>query len=93
MDVHGNRELIYEGVYNTWYAIPIRARAARITTGSLAGRRTGSAAQPARPHADVYEGVPDLPRGRVKHLRDPARRQNLFDLVQDIPARRARRSR
>ncbi len=26
MDVHGNRELIYEGMYNAWYAMPVRPR-------------------------------------------------------------------
>ena len=26
MDVHGNRDLIYEGVHNVWHAIPVRPR-------------------------------------------------------------------
>ena len=26
MDVHGNRDLIYEGVYNVWHAMPVKPR-------------------------------------------------------------------
>ena len=74
MDVHGNRELIYEGVYNVWHALPIKPRPVpprQVDRVTWPG--TGPERQPVKPgvffSADVYEGVPDLPRGMVRYLR------------------------
>ncbi len=74
MDVHGNRDLIYEGVHNIWHAIPVKQRAAPPRRPDLvAWPGTGPTRTPNAPGAlfsvDVYEGVPDLPRGSAKYLR------------------------
>ncbi len=74
MDVHGNRELIYEGNYNVWHAMPVVARARpHQRPDAVQWPGTGSDRRRAKPgvmySADVYQGVPDLPRGSVKHLR------------------------
>jgi hypothetical protein len=74
MDVHGNRELIYEGVYNVWHALPIKPRAVPPRqVDRVAWPGTGQERQPVKPgvffSADVCEGVPDLPRGMVRYLR------------------------
>ena len=74
MDVHGNRELIYEGKYNAWYAIPVRPRPIPPRQPDLVDwPGTGKDRQPKKPgvfyNADVYQGVPELPRGSVKYLR------------------------
>lgn len=74
MDVHGNRELIYEGVYNVLHAIPVRTRT---PPPQLPDRvvwpGTGPDRQPVEPgtfySADVYRGMPGVPRGKVKYLR------------------------
>jgi hypothetical protein len=74
MDVSGNRELIYEGAYNAWYAIPIRPRPIPPRqTERVVWPGKGQSRQPARPgtfyNPDVYAGVPELARGSVKYLR------------------------
>ena len=74
MDVHGNRELIYEGHFNAWYAIPIRSRPVPpLQRDLVAWPGTGENRTAKKPgvfyNADVYQGVPDLPRGSVKYLR------------------------
>jgi hypothetical protein len=74
MDVHGNRELIYEGVYNIWHAIPIRPRPVPpIIPSSVAWPAPGPGPKPVKPgvfcSSDVYEGVPKLPRGSARHVR------------------------
>jgi hypothetical protein len=74
MDVHGNRELIYEGVHNVWHALPVKPRPVPPRqVDRVAWPGTGSERQPVKPgvffSADVYEGVPDLPRGMVHYLR------------------------
>ena len=74
MDVHGNRDLVYEGVYNVWHAIPVRPRPAPPRQPDrVAWPGTGKDRKPVEQgvffSADVYQGVPDLPRGMVKHLR------------------------
>jgi hypothetical protein len=74
MDVYGNRELIYQGHYNVWHAIPVvrRPRPPQLPD-RVAWPGTGNGRQSPQPgvlySADVYQGVPDLPRGSVKHLR------------------------
>ncbi len=74
MDVHGNRDLIYEGVHNIWHAVPVKPR--RVPPQQMdrvAWPGTGRERKPVAPgvffSADVYEGVPDLPRGLAKYLR------------------------
>ena len=74
MDVHGNRELIYEGQHHAWYGIPVRPRAVPPRQPDLvAWPGTGPDRKPATSgyfySGDVCQGVPDLPRQRVKHLR------------------------
>jgi len=74
MDVHGNRELIYEGHFNAWYAIPIRPRPLPPSQRDLVDwPGTGENRTVKKPgvfyNADVYQGVPELPRGSVKFLR------------------------
>jgi hypothetical protein len=74
MDVHGNRELIYEGVHNAWYGIPVRPRPKpQHIPDRTIWPGTGAERKPNQPgtfyHADVYEGVPELPRGIAKYLR------------------------
>ena len=74
MDVHGNRELIYEGAENVWHAIPVKPRPVPPRQPDrVAWPGTGKGRQPVRPgsffSADVCEGVPDLPRNLVRYLR------------------------
>ncbi|MGQ9732867.1 MAG: HzsA-related protein [Candidatus Zipacnadales bacterium] len=74
MDVHGNRELIYEGTHNILYAIPIRARSRPpVRPDQVRWPGTGANHRPTAPglfySSDVYEGVPDLPRSMAKYLR------------------------
>ncbi len=74
MDVHGNRELIYEGVYNVLHAIPVKPRRPPpIHADRVVWPGTGKDRKPVEPGVfyspDVYQGVPDLPRGLVKYLR------------------------
>jgi len=74
MDVHGNRELIYEGVYNAWHAIPVRPRPVPPRhPDRVAWPGTGEDRRPVEPgvfySADVYQGMAGVPRGTVKYLR------------------------
>jgi hypothetical protein len=74
MDVHGNRELIYEGLHNAWYATPLRPRPVPPQQPDLVTwPGTGTDRKPVQTgvfySADVLQGVPDLPRSLVKFLR------------------------
>ncbi|MHC4482373.1 MAG: HzsA-related protein [Planctomycetota bacterium] len=74
MDVNGNRELIYEGAYNIWYAIPVRARKRPpLQADRVAWPGTGKARKEPQPgilySSDVYQGTADLPRGKARYLR------------------------
>ena len=74
MDVDGNRELIYEGAHNIWHAMPVKPRAPPPQhADTVAWPGTGKNRKPLEPAVfysnDVYEGLPDLPRGSAKHLR------------------------
>ncbi len=74
MDIHGNRDLIYEGVHNVWHAIPVRPRPGPpAQPDRVVWPGTGKDRKPVEPglffSADVYQGVPDLARGTVKYLR------------------------
>jgi len=74
MDVHGNRELLYEGAHNVWHAIPVKPRRRPpAQPDRVAWPATGKDREPRKDgvlySSDVYEGVPDLPRGTAKYLR------------------------
>ena len=74
MDVHGNRDLIHEGIHNIWHAMPVKSRPVPPRQPNrVAWPGTGKNRKPAQPgvffSSDVYQGVPDLPRGMVKYLR------------------------
>jgi hypothetical protein len=74
MDVHGNRDLIYEGVYNVWHAMPLTPRLVPpVHADRVVWPGTGKDRRPVEPgaffSADVCQGVPDLPREKVKYLR------------------------
>ncbi|MBI4582811.1 MAG: hypothetical protein HY717_02085 [Planctomycetes bacterium] len=71
MDVRGNRELIYAGVFNCWYPIPIRP----VAPPPAIPRRAEWPAEGSAPalgaffSANVLEGVSEIPPERVKYLR------------------------
>ncbi len=74
MDVRGNCELLVEGRHNVWHAMPVRPRPRPpVQPDRVAWPGTGSQRRDPAPgtfySADVYEGVPDLPRGMVKMIR------------------------
>ena len=74
MDVDGNRELIYPAAFNIWHAMPVRPRPVPPQQPDrVIWPGTGANRQPPAPgvlySADVYQDVPDLPRGTVKYLR------------------------
>ncbi len=74
MDVHGNRELIYEGAHNAWYATPVRPRPVPPQQPDMVTwPGTGKERKPVQPgvfySGDVCQGVPDLPRELVKYVR------------------------
>ncbi|MFA6543891.1 MAG: hypothetical protein WCS99_05675 [Limisphaerales bacterium] len=74
MDVHGNRELIYEGAHHVWHAMPVKPRVPPPAHSDLvAWPDSGKDRKPPEPgvfySANVTQGVPDLPPGRVKFLR------------------------
>jgi hypothetical protein len=74
MDVDGNRELIYEGTHNALHAMPLRPRAVPPQQpDTVAWPGTGPQRKPPAPgvffNSDVYQGVPEIARGRVKYLR------------------------
>jgi len=74
MDVFGNRELIYEGAHHIWYAMPVKPRRRPpIQTDRVAWPGTGKDREEPQPgllySPDIYQGVPDLPRGKAKYLR------------------------
>jgi hypothetical protein len=74
MDSHGNRELLFEGLHNVWHAMPVRSIVPPPQVPDrVAWPGTGPQRKPAQPgvlfSADIYQGVPDLPRGSVKYIR------------------------
>ena len=74
MDVHGNRDLVYEGIYNVWHAMPVKPRPVPpAQPDRVVWPGTGKDRKPVEPgvffSADVHQGVPGLPRGTVKYLR------------------------
>jgi formylglycine-generating enzyme required for sulfatase activity len=71
MDIHGNREVIYAGTRNTWYARPFRPRAKPSTIPDrVAWPKPGEKAQDGVLFSpNVYEGVEGLPPGKARYLR------------------------
>jgi len=74
MDVDGNRELLFEGAHNILFGIPIKPRKVPpAIPDRVAWPGTGADRKPPEGGTfyspDVYQGVPDLPRGSVKFLR------------------------
>ena len=74
MDIHGNRELIYQGKHNVLYAQPLRARrrpAMRPEVTVWPGREEeGKAVAPGRLYSrNVYEGMGEEVRGKARYLR------------------------
>ena len=74
MDVHGNRELIYEGAYNIWHAMPIKARRrppAQVDRVAWPGMGDNRKEQGYGDFysSNVYQGVRDLPVGKARYLR------------------------
>ena len=71
MDIHGNRELIYRGYNNVWYAMPVKKRQVpQVRPDMVKWPKAGEkAADGVMYSADVYEGVEGLPRGMAKYLR------------------------
>jgi hypothetical protein len=74
MDVYGNRELIYEGAHNIWYAMPVKPRK-RPPQQADRVAWPGTGKQRKQPElgvlysSNVYQGVPDLPPGKARYLR------------------------
>lgn len=74
MDVHGNRELIYEGAHQVWHALPVRPRPVPPVHSDLVawpgtGKDRGATEPGVFYSANVTQGVPDLPPEGVKFLR------------------------
>ena len=74
MDIDGNRELIYAGKSNVWHAIPFRPRKAPpVIVDRVAWPAIGAAdtlpEKGALFSANVFEGVPEIPKNKVKYLR------------------------
>lgn len=70
MDVYGNRELIYRGQSNLWYALPVKKRPVPVALKSTVQWPSGDRSRQAAGtffSADVYEGA-GIPRGLVKHV-------------------------
>ncbi|MDA3926624.1 MAG: hypothetical protein PF904_18210 [Kiritimatiellae bacterium] len=71
MDIHGNRELIYKGQGNSWYARPLRSRTTpEAIPDRVAWPKVGEEPQKGVfVSQNVYSGVEGLPPGKVKYLR------------------------
>ncbi|MBE7499393.1 MAG: hypothetical protein HS113_03600 [Verrucomicrobiales bacterium] len=74
MDVHGNRDLIYEGRHNVWHALPVKPRARPpAPPDRVAWPGTGKDRKRVEPgvfySADVCQGVPGVTHDMVKFLR------------------------
>ncbi|MDP6545453.1 MAG: hypothetical protein QGH60_15820 [Phycisphaerae bacterium] len=96
MDVHGNRELIYQGAHHIWYAQPLRPRKRPpVLPDRVAWPGTGKNHTKPKNGVlysnNVFQGAPDLPKDKVKYLRviqmDPKTYSTWYKTVQhDGPA-------
>jgi len=71
MDIHGNRELVYRGAHNAWYAMPVKPRR---TPTPLADRvrwpeKGNRAAAGVFFSPDILQGVEGIAPGQAKFLR------------------------
>lgn len=73
MDVDGNRELIYEGVHNVWYAQPVRPRQRPpVLPDNVAWPNRENRDHPAPGviySGNVYQNAPAVLKGKAKFLR------------------------
>jgi len=73
MDVDGNRELVYEGTHNVLHAIPVRPRPAPPLLVDRVDWPAGHERLAPKPgvifSGDVYEGAPEVLRGKARYLR------------------------
>ncbi|MBQ9812299.1 MAG: PD40 domain-containing protein [Thermoguttaceae bacterium] len=73
MNVDGDRELICEGTYNVFYAQPIRERPVPPAIVDRVDWPTWEERSNPKPgviySSDVYEGAPEILRGKAKYLR------------------------
>ncbi len=74
MDVYGNREVIYEGAFHAIYAMPVGPRTQppvipeRVNWAGA--QQDGIQIEPGSFYcADIYQGAPEILRGKAKHLR------------------------
>lgn len=74
MDVYGNRELIYQGVFHCLYAIPVKARKKEPVIPDrvewAGAQKDGKEIKPGVFYCqDVYKDSPEVLRGKAKYLR------------------------
>jgi hypothetical protein len=74
MDIHGNRDLVYEGQHNVWHAIPVKPRSAPpAQPDKVAWPGTGKDRKAVEPgfffSGDVCQGAPGLTHEMIKYLR------------------------
>jgi hypothetical protein len=71
MDVYGNRELMYRGVHNVWYAVTVkpRPRPPAIPDRVAWPKKGEPAGDGVLFSPNVYEGTEGLPPGKAKYLR------------------------
>ncbi|UCG33610.1 MAG: PD40 domain-containing protein, partial [Phycisphaerales bacterium] len=74
MDVYGNREVIYEGAFHALYAIPVRPRLRPPVVPDrvkwAGAQKNGVKVEPGSFYcADIYQGAPEILRGKAKYLR------------------------
>jgi hypothetical protein len=73
MDVHGNRELIYEGHHNIFHALPVRPRQRPPVLVDRVAWPTAQERLDPQPglifSTNVYEGAPDVLHGKARYLR------------------------
>ena len=89
MDVYGNRELIYEGAFHALYAIPAKPRPAPRAIPDrvewAGAQKDGRKIEPGTFYsADVYQGAPEILRGKAKYLRVIAQDYNTMTLGKKI---------
>ena len=74
MDIYGNRELIWQGRYNVLHAMPLKKRAAppiipdRVKWPTI-GEHNQKVENGILYSNNVFEGVPEIPRDKVKYMR------------------------
>ncbi|MHC4504914.1 MAG: HzsA-related protein, partial [Planctomycetota bacterium] len=98
MDVYGNREVIYEGAFHVLYPIPVRPRARPPVVPDrvewAGAQKGGRKIEPGVFYcADIYQGAPEILRGKARYLRVIQLDFNTMTLgkkIQDVDHTRAR---